>query len=159
MRPKIIHALKMLENSIIVICVSGMLITVFYGVLVRYLPISSSQMAWTDELARLFLVWMAFFTMAVAQRENSHFTVDLIRNKLPLRPRLALTLFIFILSCLFLVYIIFNSFKIMQISIGDKSPVLQFPLVLFSLALFSSTCLMFIYTILHTITVTKELTK
>jgi len=159
MVPGTVRILRLLENSIIALLTGGMVIVVFYQVLVRYLPISSEQMAWTDEVARLFLVWMAFITMTVAQRENSHFSVDIISNKLPRRARLFLAIFIFILSCAFLVYIAFNSFILMQASMDDRSPILEIPLMLFNLAVFFSTCLMFIYTILHITRSIKDLSR
>jgi TRAP-type C4-dicarboxylate transport system permease small subunit len=134
------------EKFFIIILAIGIILTVFYGVLVRYLPITGTQMAWTQEVAQLILIWFAFFTIAVVQRKNEHFNLDYLQSKLRGISQKALAIFIHILSIVFLIFIAINSFSFIINTGGDISAILQFPLLLFPLALFISSCLMIAYT-------------
>ena len=138
-----------IEEIVIVVLSIGILVTVFYGVLVRYLPITGTQMAWTQEVAQLLLVWYAFFGIAAVQRQNTHFNLDFIIKRFPRSLKFIITFAGYILSMLFLIFIAINSFSLIKYMIGDVSSILRFPMLLFPLALFLSCCLMIAYTSHH----------
>ena len=57
----------------------AMLVLVFLQVLFRHLHIS---VVWTEEVARIFFVWMMTFGIVVVEQENSQTSTELIINRL-----------------------------------------------------------------------------
>ena len=134
------------EETVIIILSIGILVTVFYGVLVRYLPITGTQMAWTQEVSELFLVWYAFLAIAIVHRQSAHFNLDFIFKRLRGYLKLLVIIFVHILSLIFLIFIALNAISLIINTAGDVSNILRFPMLLFPLALFISCCLMIVYT-------------
>lgn len=58
-----------------------LVIDVLWGVASRYLL--GSQAAWSEELARLLMVWLALLGTALACREQQHLGLDIIVNRWP----------------------------------------------------------------------------
>ena len=56
-----------------------LLVLVTLQVLARLLPFMP-HMLWTEEIARFVLIWMIFIGAAIGVKENSHFTVSLIKE-------------------------------------------------------------------------------
>jgi TRAP-type C4-dicarboxylate transport system permease small subunit len=65
---------------------AALLTTVGIGVISRGL---GSPVAWSDELARFLLVWVAFFGWMLAARRHSHIRIEVFIAKLPPRLRRA----------------------------------------------------------------------
>jgi TRAP-type C4-dicarboxylate transport system permease small subunit len=149
-------AVKFEQGLQFVICV-GMLATVFYGVLVRYLPITGRQMAWTEEFTTLLLTWFAFWGAAAVQRKDQHFKVDQLLNLFPPSVRLGIATLSNILVIVFLLYVMFHASGLIQASWGDASIVMHFPKMLFPLALFLCNGLMVIYTVIDIVTPYRRL--
>jgi len=133
-------------ESVILIAFSvGIVAVVFYGVLVRYLPISGKQMAWTEEVALLLLVWFTFFGAAAVHREGTHFTMAMLVDRLPLRPRKGVALLIDILIFAFVLFVILKALDLIQSTMGDVSTILRFPRVLIPSGLLLGFSLMLLY--------------
>jgi TRAP-type C4-dicarboxylate transport system permease small subunit len=139
--------LKWLEELVLVLLSAGVVFIVFYGVLVRYLPISADQMAWTEELSLLFLVWLAFISASTVQREDGHFKVDVLLKLFGGNIRVIITTIIHLLSAAFCAFVAQNAFGVIQSISGDVSTILRFPMVLVPLSLFTGSCLMVVYSI------------
>ncbi|MFH1651860.1 MAG: TRAP transporter small permease [Chloroflexota bacterium] len=133
------------EGVVLVTFSVGIVLVVFYGVLVRYLPISGKQMAWTEEVALLLLVWFTFFGAAAVHREGTHFTMNMLVDRLPLRPRMGIALLVDVLIFAFVMFVIVKAFDLIQSTMGDVSVILRFPRVLIPLGLFVGFCLMLLY--------------
>lgn len=82
-----------IERQLIIASLFIIVLIVFFGVLVRYTPITAKTL-WTAELARLFLLWAAFLGAGVAEGAGGHFRLDLIDNVSRGKPQLFLQLFI-----------------------------------------------------------------
>ena len=52
-------------------------------ILVRYLPSETLDFFWTEELARLLLVWLTFWGAAVVQRGGDHISMAVFADMLP----------------------------------------------------------------------------
>jgi TRAP-type C4-dicarboxylate transport system permease small subunit len=149
-------AVKFEQDVQFVICV-GMVATVFYGVLVRYLPITGRQMAWTEEFTTLLLTWFAFWGTAAVQRKNQHFKIDDIINLFAPNLRLGITTLSNVLMIAFLLFVMTNAFGLIQDSWDDASVVMRFPKMLFPLVLFLCNGLMAIYTVMDIATSFRRL--
>lgn len=62
----------------------GLLIFCGMQVVVRYLLSDYVTLAWTEELARLFLVWAAMWGAATVQRTDDHIRMTVLVDALPL---------------------------------------------------------------------------
>ena len=145
MRRLIGRILTVAEYAGIVTLSVSTVVVVFYAVLVRYLPITGTQMAWTEEVGLLILVWLAFMGIAAVHREGGHFGVDLLKIRLAPRLRLVVTVLTDVLSLAFLLFVTVNAFTLIRKTFGDASDILHFPKLLLPLALFICGCLMMIY--------------
>ncbi len=86
-------ALKLLRNAsvklleiLVITLVIALTLTVLWGVLTRYLskpmPFIGGQAEYTDELARLLLIWVSTFGAALAFDRKAHLGVDYFVGKL-----------------------------------------------------------------------------
>ena len=62
---------------------AGMCLVVFLGVFYRYALLD--PLTWTEEIARLCLIWTTFLGTYLAYRRNIHISIDLIRRYVSLR--------------------------------------------------------------------------
>lgn len=58
-----------------------MVLDVSYGVFTRY--VLNRTPHWTEELARYFMIWMAFLATSICQRRDEHVYMTFILHKLP----------------------------------------------------------------------------
>lgn len=90
-----------------VILVTGILvIDVVLGVFTRY--VLDDQISWTEELARMLLIWVSLLGASVAFIRKSHLGVDYFVNKLNERwktiGQILVYLLVAIFSCIVLIY-------------------------------------------------------
>jgi len=64
--------------------IAGLLIFCGLQVVVRYCLSDYVTLAWTEELARLFLVWAAMWGAAILQRSDNHIRMTVLVDALPL---------------------------------------------------------------------------
>ncbi len=69
------------ESLSLIFFLCMIVLIVFAGVIVRYTPISGLTI-WTAELARLFLLWMVFWSAGAVERHSGHYRIDLIDSVL-----------------------------------------------------------------------------
>lgn len=71
---------RVLKASLVIIF-SLLVVDVLWGVASRYLL--GDQAAWSEELARLLMVWLALLGAALAAREEQHLGLDVLVNSWP----------------------------------------------------------------------------
>jgi TRAP-type C4-dicarboxylate transport system permease small subunit len=67
-------------GALCVVIFTALVADVLWGVVTRY--VLGNQASWTEELARLLLVWLSLVGGALAYLENSHLGVDLVTRLL-----------------------------------------------------------------------------
>jgi len=135
MKERLTRITDSIERAVVVVLAVGIVLTVFYGVVVRYLPLSGKQMAWSQEVAQLLLVWFAFMSVGMVQRKGAHFNVDLLRSRLSGVGRLVYDLIIGVLTLAFFSYVVVDAVRFTNSLVGSRSAVLQFPTMLYALPL------------------------
>jgi TRAP-type C4-dicarboxylate transport system permease small subunit len=73
------------EKATRVTCVTlggGMAAVLICGVIARY--VMQNPMVWTEEIARVLMIWMAFLGISIATRQRSHLGVTLLVVRLPM---------------------------------------------------------------------------
>ena len=115
------------EQAIGVGCMVVILTLVLLQVLQRYLP--DGGWAWTGEVARLAMVWLAFILSGYLLALDRHITIQLVDYVLPTRPLGALKLFVHLVvgaTCLAMAYSIYS---LVADDIGQRTPAAQIPIV------------------------------
>jgi len=117
---KFFSSLNRIIEWVIGILLAFIIALSFLQVLSRY--VFHFSYPWTEEIARLLLVWATFFGACIAIRRKSHMRVDYIFNKFTEKGRLFLALFIDSLLIIIAVFMIVEGSKYcMQIAYDTET--------------------------------------
>lgn len=116
---------KVLEFTLF-LCMTGMVITVFGNVVLRYG--FNSGILVSEELSRFLFVWMTFIGAIVVLREHGHLGMDTVLRRLPLwGARLAkgASDALVIVCC---AYLVAGTWQQRAVNLDNLSPVLKVPM-------------------------------
>jgi TRAP-type C4-dicarboxylate transport system permease small subunit len=119
------YALWNWEESLAVIALIVMTSSVSFGVVSRYVTVTSAT--WAVELANLSFTWVVFLGAAAAFRRGLHVSVDMIVRPLPARAKALVAWVVDLLLLGFLSYVLYLSVLITIESGIRPSPVLRIP--------------------------------
>jgi TRAP-type C4-dicarboxylate transport system permease small subunit len=106
-------------------CFVTLLILLAGVVFVRFVPITS--LGWSDEIVEWAFAWMVFMGAAVLWRDNEHFRVLWLADKLKARASgKVLGLVVEALSITFLAVMTYYGMKL-TVAAHDRSPILELP--------------------------------
>lgn len=123
------RSIDQLIEWILVSLMSFLVMDVLWQVISRY--ILSAPSSFTDELAGFLLIWVSLLGAAYVTGKNEHLAIDLIMNKLHMRNRKRLGIFINSLILLFSVFVLLigGSWLVYtRFTLEVKSAALQIPL-------------------------------
>lgn len=106
---------------------------VLTGVFFRYAL--NSPLYWTEEAARLLLIWLSFVGAALAFQRNHHLSMDVVVRCLPAAGRERVAAVVGLLSIAFCLAIVQETFALMLSRWTRVSPVMGAPYLLFALPL------------------------
>jgi TRAP-type C4-dicarboxylate transport system permease small subunit len=86
--------LRLFENSTGLTISVALVGVVMLQMIDRFVFGGDLQLAWTEEIARILLVWLTFWGAILVQAEDSHFRFELLTDRLP--PKWHNVAFIFI---------------------------------------------------------------
>ena len=128
-----------LTQAVAVLAMLALLVCVVLGVVSRQL---NAPLAWTDEVAQMFLVWAAVAGWMIALRHRSHIRITMLIDLLPARARrgaeIAIQLCVVAFGLLLLRYspvVIERSWDIEAISLPVSSAIIYLPLPALAVAL------------------------
>ena len=128
-----------LVQAVAVICMLALVACVVLGVVSRQI---NAPLAWTDELAQMFLVWSALAGWMIALRRRSHIRITMLIDRLPARARIvaeiAIQLCVVVFGVLMLRYgfgLIERTWDVEAISLPISSAIIYVPLPALALAL------------------------
>ena len=128
-----------LMQAVAVLAMLALLVCVVLGVVSRQL---NAPLAWTDEMAQMFLVWAAVAGWMIALRHRSHIRITMLVDLLPPRTRrgaeIAIQLCVVAFGALLLRHgfgVIGRSWDVEAISLPISSAVIYLPLPALALAL------------------------
>ena len=76
MKNKIVSAFDRLEEIILVTMFSGMVLVIFYQVVMRYVFNNSSS--WSEELGKFLFVWISWLGISIGARRREHIKISLL---------------------------------------------------------------------------------
>ena len=96
--------IKALEITVILV-ISILVLDVLWGVFSRfishYIPVIGELSVWTDELARMLLIWVSFLGASVGFIRKSHLGVDYFVGKLNIRMQTVGQILVYLLIAIF----------------------------------------------------------
>ena len=128
-----------LVQAVAVICMLALVACVVMGVVSRQI---NAPLAWTDELAQMFLVWSGLAGWMIALRRRSHIRITMLIDRLPARARakaeIAIQFCVIVFGVLMLRYgfgLIERTWDVEAISLPISSAIIYVPLPALALAL------------------------
>ncbi|MDU4961822.1 MAG: TRAP transporter small permease [Sporomusaceae bacterium] len=142
MLDKLEKVVGLIEEYICVGLILIMCVSVFAQVLFRY--VFAVPLSWTEEISRYSLIWLTFIAGAMCIRTNSHYVIDVLVNKLPVPPRLAMNILILTSMGAFAGVMFFTGLEILPIVDYQISPALRISMGYIYLAIpFGSLLMLF----------------
>jgi TRAP-type C4-dicarboxylate transport system permease small subunit len=112
--------IKSLEIAVIVV-MGFLVLDVAWGVFTRYVLRNPSS--WTEELARMLLIWVALFGASIGFIKKSHLGVDYFVGKLSVRWRQIAELVVYLLIGFFAaIVLIYGGYKIVSLTLQTSQP-------------------------------------
>ncbi|MBL4894055.1 MAG: TRAP transporter small permease [Emcibacter sp.] len=124
--------IRLLDNAlkaILALLMAGMVVAVLWQIISRYVLVEPS--AWTEETARLLLVWLGILGGSYAYRTSAHLGLDLLAQKLAPRHQFKLGMVIdFCVMAFAAVVMVFGgmSLVIMTYELTQLTAVLHLPM-------------------------------
>lgn len=101
-------------------------ILVVCGVFYRYVLVD--PIVWTEEVARLCLVWVTFLGMYLAYRRGEHIVLTVLPDKFPPLPRRVVRLLAIVLTAVFMIGLVYAGQQYALAFLEARSPVANIPL-------------------------------
>lgn len=128
----IMKTLTRVLERIVAVLLAGMVCTVFSQVIFRY--VLHAPLNWSEELSKLFFVWMVFLGVPLVTEAGIHIQVDFFVDKLPVKSKKRVIWCIDIFSVLFFVTVAIFGLQFISSQAGMKSVGLNIPMICFSWA-------------------------
>lgn len=87
-----------------------------------------SSFSWTEELARILMLWVIFLGAGFAFQYGAHVSVETIVQKFPQSVQKIIPLFVFIVSSLFLIVLLLKGIDITQRAMSQYTSALRLPM-------------------------------
>lgn len=127
--------------GVTMLAITGVL---FAGVLWRY--VFGDPLGWSDEVARVLFVWLAFIGAAIGVKRRLHASVSVLSSRMPARWRFATSIFAMVLMAVMAVLFIYTGAIEAVTAFGQQSmPVTGLPTGWLYLAVPVSGVLMMVY--------------
>jgi TRAP-type C4-dicarboxylate transport system permease small subunit len=123
-----------IEDAILLILTSAIVVIVFAGVVIRYTPLTA-KMVWTGELSRFCFLWLVFGAAASIERLDGHYKADIVPNLLRGRVRTFLHCVIKSVTLAAFVVLTWSAYSYNVSQIGADTQQLRWPAITRSLPL------------------------
>lgn len=142
-------------NIVGIVMFLGVVGITFAQVLTRYVfrtPIASSE-----EMSRIFFIWISFLGAAMVMKENEHIRLDVVKEYLGSRGSLILELFIQLIILIFNTVMVTQGIYLMSITTRQVTSVTRIPMSYIYLIIPLSFGIMLIYGVAIMIRLVSEL--
>ncbi len=143
-----------IERAVGILLMVGVFALVLLQVITRY--VFDSPLSWTEEVARLNLVWLTFLAAAYVTSRRSHITVDLIATVVPAGVARAIGTFARLVVLAVSAFMAVAGIMMVDIVSAIAMPASGLPTALLYLAATIGFILIFIHTIIEFVMVAKH---
>jgi TRAP-type C4-dicarboxylate transport system permease small subunit len=111
---------KGLELTVMTVMVF-LVVDVVWGVFTRYVIRHPSS--WTEELARMLLIWVGLLGASIGVIRKSHLGVDFLVNKLSERHKIAAELVVYLLIAVFAaIVLVYGGYRLVSLTLTTSQP-------------------------------------
>lgn len=121
----------------------GMVVLTLLQVITRYGL--NAGFEWTEELARMDLIYLTFFGSVVALRRREHLRIETLVNTLPARSRRIILVTVDVASIAVLAFVVWQGVPLLRRFWGLQSAALGWPTTFFYLPVVFGCLVMMIY--------------
>jgi TRAP-type C4-dicarboxylate transport system permease small subunit len=111
--------IEKVSGTVCVFLYASMFMVAILGVFFRYVMAAPFQ--WTEELGRYLLIWMAFPTINIAQRNKEHISILFLVKRMPAPLAKAAGYLVDFLIALFLIALLFYGYRMTMRTITMSS--------------------------------------
>ena len=137
------NLLNQISIYLIAVLLGTMSVVVFLQVVFRF---CGRSLPWSGELARYMMIYMTYVGTAVAVRAKSHIAVEAAVGALPQKAQEVAELVVDILLLVLFYVLIVYGWKLVQITMAQKSPAIGFKMGTIYASIFISALLMTVHT-------------
>jgi len=112
-----------LLDYLAIFSLSGMFILILIQVVMRY--VFDMPLIWSEELARICLVWVAFIGAIIGMREGRHIDITVVVDNVPVKARKYIMFLSKAISSTFLVALTYYGVGFVAMNMTQASPVLN----------------------------------
>jgi len=141
------RALTLVVQTLAVLSVSVMVISLLLGVFFRY--VLQDSLTWSEEVAMLCFSWLTFLTAALMVRENGHVRVELLVAMLPEKVYRLLNQLIWLVIALVGVYMVWTGMQFISLTMGQTSAAMRYPVWMRDVSFSVGGVLIAIYALLN----------
>lgn len=153
-RSALYRAAITLERTIGILLMVGVFALVMLQVITRY--VFDSPLSWTEEVARLTLVWLTFIAAAFVSSRRSHITVDLIATVVPASVGRVIGTFARLVVLAVSAFMAVSGIMMVDIVSAIAMPASGLPTALLYLAATIGFILIFVHTVIEIIMIAKH---
>jgi TRAP-type C4-dicarboxylate transport system permease small subunit len=154
---KEIVVLRQFEIAVALMIAVGLPLVLLLQMTDRFVFGGSLQLAWTEEVARILMVWLTFWGAALVQREDSHIRLELVHPYLFPVVRASLSIVIDIAILGFLIVIVIAGSFYARHEWGLALPATGFPRSVLVVAVVVGSLLMALHLVYQIVQKSREL--
>jgi len=144
------------ERAALIVLITMIAVIVFLGIVVRYTPITV-RIIWTAELARLFLLWAAFWAAGSIERVSGHFRIDIFEELVKGKPLLLVQVFIKLVLLVTMGIVIWWTIAYCELVWGVPTLILGWPEIIRAVPFLLGSLLIFTYCLIAFIRILRRL--
>lgn len=141
------NALTMVVQGLAVLSAVVMVSSLLLGIFFRY--VMQDSLTWSEEVAMLCFSWLVFLAAALMVRENGHVRIELVMTLFPPAVYRLLNQVIWIAIALVGLYMAWTGYQFIQLTMGQKSAAIRYPIWLRDSSLPVSGVLIALYALLN----------
>lgn len=122
----LVKAVNRLFAGLTMVFVVVMVVIIFIQIISR--AIIGSSFSWTEELARILMIWVIFLGAGFAFQYGAHVSVETIVQRFPPNVQKIVPYFVFVASIIFLVVLLFKGIDITQRAMSQYTSALRLPM-------------------------------
>ncbi len=147
------NAARLVFEAITAFLIAGMVALTLLQVVSRYMD---AGFEWTEELARLDLIYLTFFGSIVASQRREHLRIEILVHALPARWRRAVRIAVDLASIAVLMVVVWQGVPLLPRFWPLLSAALSWPTTFFYFPVVAGCFIMAIYQCLDIVTLLRE---
>lgn len=140
-------ALDKLLRLVVITLAAALIAVVFYQVFGRYVLLRAPR--WSEELARIFMIWMTFLGSALLLRYKRSIQLDFFVNKVLTGPRATAAVWLLnvVVTLFFSLFMVYWGWRLIQFGMLTRTDTIRLPLYSVTLSIPVGGFFMFVFLI------------